>query len=156
MPDSEVSEQFLSRALDFVSSAKVLCEGRTSGWLPSACLLIGMACELIAKKQLVERGVSKERLKYSPYGHDLGRLWKEHTSLFNEAKIIFDEMNEDNAFPSSFSLELHFDTLSQGFGGSGDYSIRYHNGVRTFADPCSIGMILSEVCRRERMRRQRN
>ena len=52
----ETGARYLSRALDFIHSAEVLCKTVNQGCLPSACLLIGMDCELIAKKQLLEMG----------------------------------------------------------------------------------------------------
>ena len=145
---TETGSQYLSRALDFINSAEVLCKTLNQGWLPSACLLIGMASELIAKKQLLERGVEKKALRNPPYGHDLKALWQVHTHLYAEAELIC----EDVDFPETFIFETHFEALAKGHSKDGNYSFRYHDGVRSFPDPAVLCVIITEIAQRERMR----
>jgi hypothetical protein len=145
---AKMDQQYLSRALDFIQSAKVLCAAINPGWLPSACLLIGTASELLAKKRLIEKGFASAALRNPPYGHDLIALWQLHTSLYAEADLICKTL----ACPSSFDFPTHFEALAKGYGRIGDYSLRYHGGVNSFADPATLGSIVEEIARRERMR----
>jgi hypothetical protein len=154
MVTDKLNEKYLSRSLDFISSARLICEHRKPGWLAPACLLVGTACELLAKKQLLEKGVPNDDLKRRPYGHDLQALWKIQTSLYKEAQDISEKLTNSDAFPSTFELQTHFDALAHGYGQGSDYSLRYHGGVRTFADPSCLGQIVEEIARRERMRVQ--
>jgi len=148
------AEQFLARAIDFVNAAQTICETNSQGHLPSACLLLGTAMELLAKKQLLERGLNPKILKIKPYGHDLQALWKEHTSMYAEAVLINEEIRLSGDQPDSFNFAVHFDALAYGYGNESDFSLRYHNGQRSFADPFIIGKITERIAIRERMRRQ--
>ena len=152
MEDVETGSQYLARAIDFVNSTKVLCERRNQGWLPSACLLVGTAMELISKKQLLEGGVTVKALRSPPYSHDLDALWKQHTSLYAEATQINAQLANESDYPASFDLAVHFKALAKGYSKTGDYSLRYHNGERSFADPCILGQITERIAARERMR----
>jgi HEPN domain-containing protein len=145
---TETGSQYLSRALDFINSAEVLCKTLNQGWLQSACLLIGMASELLAKKQLLENGVQASALRNPPYGHDLIALWQVHTNLYAEAELIL----QDVARPKTFDFTTHFEALAKGHSKEGNYSLRYHGGVRSFADPAVLGVIVAEIARRKRMR----
>jgi hypothetical protein len=149
-----LNQWFLSRALDFISSASVLCSDLHDGWLPSANLLIGFAAELLAKKQLLERGVSAGALRRAPYGHDLIGMWKEKTGLYVEASAIAEELRAAGAIEPGFDFDPHFEALGAAHGLTGNYSLRYHGGVREFSCPAALTLILAEIARRERMRTQ--
>jgi hypothetical protein len=142
------AKQFLARAIDFVNAAQTICETSSQGHLPSACLLLGTAMELL------ERGLNPKTLKIKPYGHDLQALWKEHTSMYAEAELINEEIRLSGDQPDSFDFAVHFDALAYGYGNESDFSLRYHNGQRSFADPFIIGKITERIAIRERMRRQ--
>src|SRR6056297_1313230 len=150
----EKADQFLARASDFIHAARKLCEEGGMGHLQSACLLVGTAMELLAKKQLIEKGIDPDTLKRKPYGHDLQALWKSHTRMYDEATLINEEIRQNEKQPNSFVFAIHFDAMAFGYGKDSDFSLRYHNGERTLADACFIGRIVEHILKRERMRRQ--
>jgi len=148
------SEQYLTRAIDFIHAARTLCETHGQGHLPSSCLLVGTAMELLAKKRLLEKGIEASKLKAKAYGHDLQNLWKQHTDLYAEAEQISDQIRQNGDQPDSFDFAVHFEALARGYGNESDYSLRYHNGERSFANACMLGRITERIAGRERMRRQ--
>ncbi|WP_395539413.1 hypothetical protein [Neotabrizicola sp. sgz301269] len=113
---SEDVGNFSNRARDFLQSAAFLCESAkhgNDGWLPASGLLLGFACELIAKCRLMRMGIVPDRLRNSPYGHDIMAMWKVHTTLFAEAEAVVDEFKK---FPTRMELTPvstgHFISLS--------------------------------------------
>lgn len=150
---SDTTARYSDRAGDFIRSASVLCGDVHQGWLPSACLLLGFACELIAKKRLLTMGVSEKELRNAPYGHDISGMWRDRTDLFEKAERLVSELTQNpnpDGVDASFDWGLHFDQLAKGHSGSSDYSIRYHQGEIHFADPKAMTVVLSNIWLAER------
>ena len=91
-------------------------------------------------------------LRRAPYGHDIEAMWLKHTRLFAEAMTITEEFQ---AAPSplgvndTFDWELHFTVLARAHSSVSDYSVRYHNGVRSFADPIALTVVLGTIWNNE-------
>lgn len=153
MAEAELEQRFLARLLDFVQGAAELSGAKFDGWLPASCLLLGTAAELVAKRQLLKRGIAYDALKKrKPYGHDLDSLWREHTDLWEEASMIAQSLVDAGDLEQGFSFALQFEKLAHLYGSASDYALRYPDGCRTFADPRALSLILGEIVRRERMR----
>ncbi|WP_416915639.1 MAG: hypothetical protein ACMUJJ_01025 [Roseicyclus sp.] len=153
--DRERANQFLSRAIDFTHGAATLCGERDQGWLPSSAMLVAQALELLAKRRLLLSGKSMQVLRRPPYGHDLRRLCGAETGLRNEASEIAAEylLNPSpNGVDEGFDFDTHFDALADAHSAASDYSLRYHQGIRSFANPNAMTVIVGEIVRRERMR----
>lgn len=153
MAKNTTAVQFGERAFDFVRSASVICSHIHEGWLPSSALLLGNACELLAKRRLLHDGTATEaELRRSPYGHDIAKMWKNDTTLFDEAKTITLKLQEnpsENGVDAHFDWALQFEQLAIGHSKGSFYSNRYHQGVIEFANPIAVAVVLSEVCLRE-------
>jgi len=137
-----------ARAGDFIRSASVLCSNIHDGWLPSAGLLLGFGCELLAKRRLLHEGVSEEALRNAPYGHDISGMWRNKTELFAEAESFvsaFKQNPNPNGVDANFDWDLHFDQLARAHSREGDYSLRYHHGEIHFADPKAVTIVLSKI-----------
>ena len=148
-----VIERYSKRAADFIRSAAILCEDIHDGWVPSSCLLLGNACELLAKRRLLIGGKSEKILKSSPYGHDISELWRRHTRLYEETENLVSELKKDpnpHGVDIHFDWGLHFDQLAKGHSAIGDYSIRYHKGEKNFADPKAMTVILGNIWKTEK------
>ncbi len=150
MPNENVTAvRYGARAFEFVRSSSVLCCGIHDGWLPSACLLLGFACELLAKRRLLHEGVPEDDLRNAPYGHNISGMWRDKTELFAEAECLVAELKENpspNGVGKFFDWSLHFDQLAQGHSQKSDYSLRYHQGESIFADPMAVTVVLSKIC----------
>jgi hypothetical protein len=150
MPQENVAAaRYGARAFDFVRSASVICTNSHDGWLPSACLLLGFACELLAKRRLLHEGVTENALRRAPYNHDISGMWRDETQLFAEAESLVLELKQDpsaNGVDALFDWDLHFDKLAQGHSREGDYSLRYHNGEIHFSNPKAVTIVLSKIC----------
>ncbi len=134
-----------SRAENFIRSASDICTNTHDGWLPSACLLLGFACELLAKRRLIHEGVSEKALLIKPYGHDISGMWREKTGLFAEAESLVSRLKKDpnpNGVDTHFDWDLHFNQLARGHSSEGDYSLRYHQGEIHFAIPKAVTVVL--------------
>ena len=149
MPKKNVTAaRFRDRAGDFIRSAGVLYTTSHDGWLPSAGLLLGFACELLAKRRLLHEGVTEEDLRKAPYGHDISGMWRVKTKLFAEAESLVLELKQTpnpNGVDTHFDWGLHFDQLAQAHSREGDYSLRYHHGEKEFADPKAVTVVLSNI-----------
>ena len=153
--DTVTADQFLSRAIDFIHGSGTLCSNVSQGWLSSSVLLISQAFELLAKRRLLLQGKTKEVLRRSPYGHDLHHLCGHETGLRDEAKTIaqdFLKRPSPNGVNVGFEFDVHFDAMADAHSTDGKYSVRYHEGVRSFANPKAMRVILNEIARRDRMR----
>ncbi|MGY9047465.1 MAG: hypothetical protein ACKVKF_10470 [Rhodobacterales bacterium] len=138
-----------ARAGDFIRSASILCTNFHDGWLPSACLLLGFSCELLAKRRLLRTGVvSEAQLRKKPYGHDISRMWRVETELFSEAECLTSKLKQDpenNGVDAHFDWGLHFDELAKAHSSESDYSLRYHHSEQIFADPKSVTVVLGNI-----------
>lgn len=146
--DWVTANRYKTRAGDFIRSAGFLSTNIHDGWLPSAGLLLGFACELLAKGRLIYSGVSENALRNAPYGHDISGMWRNETTLYTEAQNVTGRLKQTpngNGVSTFFDWEIHFDQLAQGHSRAGDYSLRYHKGERHFADPKAMTIILSEI-----------
>jgi hypothetical protein len=153
--DHETAEQYLSRALDFMHGAGTLCSVGGQEWLPSSALLIAQAMELVGKRRLILKGAPKAELSRPPNNHDLQYLWGDTTGLRDEARQIASELQKNpspNGVTATFDFDLHFDTLAEAHSNRSGFSLRYHQGTRTFADPKAFAVILNVLMRRERAR----
>lgn len=142
------AKRFDDRAGDFIRSAAVLADDVHEGWLPSACLLLGFACELLAKGRLLRQGVRENDLLRSPFGHDISGMWKKETDLFSEAEILVSTLKQNpnpDGVDASFNWDLHFDQLARGHSRSGAYSLRYHQGEIHFANPKAVTVVLAYI-----------
>ena len=146
--ESVTAARYQARAGDFIRSASVLCTDIHDGWLPSACLLLGFACELLAKRRLLHKGVSEDDLRNAPYCHDISGMWRDKTELFVEAESLVSELKQ-NPNPEGVTVEfdwgLHFKQLARGHSRLGDYSLRYHQGEIHFADPKAVTVVLAKI-----------
>ena len=153
--DHDTADWFLARATDFMHGAATLCREKQQGWLPSSALLIAQSVELLAKRRLLLSGITEQELRIPPYGHDLRHLCGDATGFRDEARQIAQQLLQ-NPSPSGvdegFDFDLHFDTLADAHSKATDYSLRYHQGVRNFADPTAMAVIVNELIRRERAR----
>lgn len=152
--DHITANQFQSRAMDFIQGSATLCAACGQGWLASSAFLIGQAFELLAKQRLLLQGVPKETLSRRPYGHDLRYLCGEETRLREEASLIAEEFLKrpsPDGVDEGFRFDLHFEAMADAHSGASHFSLRYHEGVRSFADPRAMTVILGEIARRERM-----
>lgn len=152
MPENFDATWFGARADEFIRSASVLCKNTHDGWLASSCLLLGFACELMAKRRLIHCGVPVDHLRFAPYGHDISKMWREKTSLFDEAEAIVKEFKRKpskNGVDKFFNWPLHFEQLAKGHSREGDYSFRYHQGEIVFADPNAVTVVLAQIRRSE-------
>lgn len=114
--DSITAARYGARAGDFIRSASVLCGDIHDGWLPSAGLLLGFGCELLAKRRLVLAGVSEDALRKAPYGHDISGMWRHKTKLFSEAESVVSKLKQNpspDGVGASFDWELHFAQLAR-------------------------------------------
>lgn len=149
MPHENVTAaRYGSRAGDFIRSASVLCGDNHDGWLPSAGLLLGFGCELLAKRRLLLDGVSEEALCKAPYGHDISGMWRDKTKLFSEAESVVSKLKE-NPIPggvdANFDWDLQFRQLARAHSKAGDYSLRYHHGEVLFADPIGLTVVVGNI-----------
>lgn len=136
------------RAGDFIRSASILCGNVHDGWLPSAGLLLGFGCELLAKQRLLLIGVPKKALCKSPYGHNISGMWRVKTTLFAEAECVVSELKQNpnqNGVDASFDWGLHFDQLAQGHSSESSFSLRYHHGQIHFPDPKALTVVLENI-----------
>jgi hypothetical protein len=149
MPQENVTAaRYGARAGDFIRNAAVLCRDIHEGWLPSAGLLLGFACELLAKRRLLHDGVSEGALRNAPYGHDISGMWRDRTELFAETEIAVSKLKQNenpDVVYANFDWGLHFDQLAQAHAREGDYSLRYHHGEIHFADPKAVTVVLSNI-----------
>lgn len=155
MPENVTAARYGARSGDFIRSASVLSCNIHDGWLPSAGLLLGFACELLAKRRLIHEGISEDALRRPPYGHDISGMWHEHTSLFVEADTIVSELRVNpnpNGVTETFDFDLHFEQLASAHSSEGDYSLRYHHGEIRFADPKAMTVVLARVWEIEQAR----
>ena len=153
MPQENITAaRFGARAGEFIRSASVLCNTIHDGWLPSTGLLLGFACELIAKRRLILSGVTESALRRPPYGHDISYMWKHETGLYSETESIALLLRENPSFNgvrANFDWGLHFDKLAESHSNAGDYSLRYHNGETHFADPKAATVVLAKIWKAE-------
>ena len=150
LPDNITANRYGARAGDFIRSASILCQKRHVGWLPSACMLLGFACELLAKRRLLLEEIPEKDLRKAPYGHDISGMWREKTSLFFEAKELVDKRKLGlNSVTEKFDWGMHFDQLAAAHSSVGDYSLRYHQGEIYFADPKALTIVLADIWRAE-------
>ena len=155
MAEHITAARYGSRAYEFVRAAAKICDPLTPGDLASAGLLLGFACELLAKRRLLHHGVPEAELRNKPYGHDILAMWKDHTSLFEEAEQIVDELKKNpnpNGVDSHFAWSLHFEHLALGHSAAGDYSLRYHQGEIHFSNPKAICVVLNQICSSEQQK----
>lgn len=127
----------------------MVCVKPHDGWLPSAGLLLGFACELLAKRRLIHNGVPESKLRNPPYGHDISEMWKNQTALFSEGQVIVDRFLKapnPKGIDAHFDWDLHFNQLALGHSSDGDYFHRYHQGEVHFANPKAVCVVLAEIC----------
>ena len=109
-------------------------------------MLLGLACELLAKRRLLLENISEQDLRKAPYGHDISAMWRETTSLFFEAKEFADKRKLSlNGVTEKFDWEIHFGQLAAAHSSEGGYSLRYHQGEIYFADPEALTLILADI-----------
>lgn len=152
MPENMTVARCGARASDFIRSSSVLCQKHHDGWLPSACLLLGFACELMAKSRLLRDGVTEKALRNTPYGHDISVMWRCKTTMFEEAEQLVAKLKlkpNPNGVTENFDWGIHFDQLAVAHSREDDYSLRYHNGEIHFADPKAVTIILGGMWRAE-------
>lgn len=155
MPENVTAARYGARAGDFIRSASILCADTHDGWLASSCLLLGFACELLAKRRLIHEGVPEDPLRVAPYGHNISKMWREQTSLFDEAEAIVAEFQlepSENGVGKYFNWALHFEQLAKAHSREGDYSLRYHQGEIEFADPVAVTVVLAQIWRSEQQK----
>jgi hypothetical protein len=142
------AERYGARAGEFIRSASVLCRDTQDSWLAPTGLLLGFACELLAKRRLVLDGVPEDALRKKPFGHDIAGMWRDKTKLYSEAESLVLELKQNpnsNGVNESFDWELHFNQLARAHSSSSDYSLRYHHGEKHFADPKALTVVLWNI-----------